>query len=162
MIYFVGAYANHHVMGSDGHLPWPRMAADIVRLHRLTNDQVVVMGERTYREYQSVKHAFGVAEILVLSRSHDELPDAEVVSVETVLKRSETSELWVIGGASIFKLLIEYADRMYLTEIEGEFEGDVYFPEYSSEEWQLVDAESYPADAQNPYPYSFLLLERIS
>jgi dihydrofolate reductase len=161
MIYFVGAYANKKVMGKDGHLPWPRMAADIKRLHSLTKDKTIVMGERTYQEYQNVKHAFGVGEVIVISRSHSSLPDAQISSLEEVLDLSKTKDLWVIGGATIFKLLINSANKMYLTEIDGDFDGDVFFPEYSLTDWHVVKKDVFPADLENPYPYTFLELERV-
>jgi dihydrofolate reductase len=136
------------------------MAADIARLHQLTKDKTIVMGEKTYREYQNVKHAFGVGEVLVLSRSRTDLPDASVVSLEDILELSKTKDLWVIGGATVFGLLINNADKMYLTEIDGEFEGDAFFPDYPLDHWQVVKKEAYPSDTDNPHPYTFFELER--
>src|SRR5688572_9784360 len=117
MIYFVGAYANNHVMGKDGHLPWPRMANDIANFHKLTKDKTVAMGEKTYQVYQSVKHAFGVGKIYVLTRSHSQLPDAQIISLDELIEKAKNDQIWVIGGGSIFKQLLDKVDKMYITEI---------------------------------------------
>lgn len=161
MIIFVAAYANNRVMGFQGKLPWPRMAADIARLHQLTNQQAIAMGERTYRQYSDVKHAFDVESVLVVSHSTGPLPDAELVSLEQLIKLSQTQDIWVIGGAQIFLQLLPYAKKMYLTEIDSDFAGDAYFPDYSLSEWRLVGEQLFSADTNNPYPYKFLELERI-
>ena len=160
MLIFAGAHDQRFGMGFKGRLPWPRMGADIERFHKLTKDKTVLMGERTYQEYQSVKHAYGVGKIYVLSSSHEQLPDAEVINnLEDIKEKSKSEDIWVIGGGSVFKQLIDFADRMYLTRIEGEFEVDTYFPEYNLHEWN-VSQESFKFDSSNPYPYVFLELSR--
>lgn len=160
MLIFAAAHDKNFGMGYKGRLPWPRMAADIERFHRLTKDKTVLMGERTYREYQSVKHAFGVGKIYVLSNSRTLLPDAEVIrDLEFIKKQATTKDIWVIGGGSVFKQLINTADKMYLTRIEGEFEVDTYFPKYNINDWSVFE-ERFSADKVNPYPYTFLELVR--
>lgn len=161
MLNFVAAHDENFGMGFKGRLPWPRMAADIERLHKLTKDKTVVMGERTYREYQTVKHAFGTGRVIVLSRSIQTLQDAEVISdLNSIAKRAKSEDIWVIGGGSVFKQLINAADKLYLTVIKGSFKVDTYFPQYSLDGWRVVERQSFPADQNNPYPYTFLKLSR--
>lgn len=158
MIYFAGAHDKNFGMGFKGHLPWPRMAADIKRFHVLTRNKTVVMGQKTYEEYKRVKHAFNVHECYVLSSSLKSLPDAEILnSIEEIIELSKQKEIWVIGGGILFSQLIQFVDTMYLTRIEGEFKVDTYFPAYDLSDWK-VESESFPADVHNPYPYTFLKL----
>jgi len=71
-----------------------------------------------------------------------------------------TKEVMICGGVSIYKQYLPRTDRMYLTTIEGDFEGDAFFPEFNMKEWEEKERISYEADENNPYRYSFLTLER--
>ena len=73
------------------------------------------------------------------------------------------TEAFIIGGAEIYNLAIHRADRMYLTRVHAEVEGDTWFPEFDDvSEWRLVDAEHYDADEKNEYPFSVLTYERAA
>lgn len=161
MLYFAGAHDKNFGMGYQGHLPWPRMGADIERFHTLTKDKSIVMGQRTYEEYKRVKHAFNIHKAYVLSNSLNSLADAEVVhSLEDIVEPSKQKDIWVIGGGSLFAQLIAHVDVMYLTKIEAEFKVDTYFPEYTLDDWNIARQETFPADSENPYPYTFLELKK--
>lgn len=162
MIIFVGAFTKNYGMGNKGNLPWRHgsMQEDTKRLHKLTNGKTIVMGERTYNDYQDVQKSFQTKSILVISRNIKTLPDAEVASsLETIVDRSQTEDVWVIGGGQIFTQLIPYAQKMYLTEIDAELEADTFFPQYSSDDWTRSE-ESHKADAHNKYDYTFIDLNR--
>lgn len=162
MIIFVGAHAHNYAMGYKRSLPWPLMQRDKDHLHNLANGKHIVMGERTYHDYKDIRAAFETDDVTVISRSVDSLPDATVVhSIQPIIDQAGGEDLWVIGGGNVFTQLLPYANKMYLTEIDGEFEADTFFPEYEKNEW-IVDAENFPADDQNPYPYAFLTLTRRS
>lgn len=162
MIIFTAAYAHHYAIGLKGHVPWPRMMADRERLHNLTANHTVLVGERTYRAYKDARKTLRTGSILVLSNITQELPDAEVVtSIDQVIERSKTEDVYVNGGGSVFKQFLPYADKMYLTEVDAEVEADTFFPEYSKDEWKVTKREAHPADGDNPYPYAFLELDRI-
>lgn len=161
MLYFVGAHDQKFGMGNKGNLPWPRMATDLKRFHALTKNKTVLMGERTYREYASIRHVFGVGNIYVVSRTAEALPDATVLrSLEEVPAKAEHEDIWAIGGGSIFKQLLPSVDVMYLTLIDGVFEADTFFPEYHEADWEILQKDSFPADADNPFAYTFLTLKR--
>jgi len=70
-------------------------------------------------------------------------------------------EIMVLGGADIFKLFFPKADRIYLTKIDGTFEADVFFPEFDIKEWKETTYEEHEKDAENPYDYTFITLDRI-
>src|SRR5690606_26295302 len=121
----------------------------------------IVMGERTYHDYKDVQAAFETKEVFVISRSVKKLPDAKVVDdIKSIAELSRTKVLWVIGGGSIFTQLLPNADKMFLTRVEAEFDGDVFFPKYNLSEWQVESEQLHLADAKNPYPYTFLDLTR--
>ncbi len=75
-------------------------------------------------------------------------------------KQNGQQEMFILGGAQIYELALNIADRIYLTEIHGEFEGDTFFPEIDSSVWQEVKREDHEADEKNPYSYSFVILKR--
>ena len=72
----------------------------------------------------------------------------------------DAAEIMVVGGASIYRSLLPFARRMYLTLVHGAFEGDAFFPEWDPEEWTQTSRRDFPADEQNPHAFSFLVLER--
>lgn len=161
MINFVAAHGKKRELGYQGRLPWPRMAADIQRLHNLIDNQIIVMGEQTYREYRHVKHAFHSKRVFVLSSKNVDDDDVETIySIEDVLSLAKKSTLWVIGGAKVFQQLLPYAQTMYLTCIDGNFKADSFFPSYDSRDWEVIDEQSFSADGDNPFDYSFLTLKR--
>lgn len=137
------------------------MKNDRERLHKLAKGKIIVMGERTYQAYKDVKEAFNTQHVIVLSHSLKYLDDAEVVhELDEIVERAKSSELWVIGGGSMFKQLMPYASKMHLTEIDGEFEADTFFPEYDTSEWELVEKLNEPADQDNPYSSVFVTYQR--
>jgi dihydrofolate reductase len=157
MILIVAAYAENRAIGNNGSLPWPGMAADKKRFHQLIHGKNIVMGAKTYREYQKAKNAFSVANVFVLSHHLTSLPDATVwPDVSHALAYAEQHELWVIGGESVYEQLIPHASVMYLTEIDGSFKADTFFPSYAEREWKITSKESYQADNDNPYQYTFI------
>lgn len=163
MISIIAAYAKNNELGYKGRLPWPRMAADKQRFHSLIKDKPIVMGMNTYGEYQHAKHAFTVEKVYVLTHQKIRLPDATAVSsIQQIVEHSRKNDIWAIGGASVYEQFIPYADEMYLTRIEGDFLADTFFPAYDQADWHIVQQQSFPADAGNPYPYSFIKQIRAS
>lgn len=162
MISIIAAYDRNGGIGQNGRLPWPRMAADKARFHQLIHQKNILMGAKTYSEFHRAHHAFSVKNAYVLSRQLSELPDAVVLNnVQSVIDEAARSELCVIGGAEIYQLMLPLADTMYLTVIDGSFQADTFFPQYDSSDWKVVEEQSFPADTENPYPYTFLTLKTL-
>ena len=161
-ISFIAALADNNVIGRDNRLPW-HMPADLKRFKALTLGHHVIMGRKTFDE---IKKPLPGRINVVVTRSVDFSPEGVAVarSIEEALAKAEASgdpEIFVIGGAEIFAQLMHRADRMHLTRVHAEPEGDTFFPEFDDvNEWQLVDAEHLEADEKNPHPYSFLTYER--
>ena len=162
MLYFVAAHGNNYEMGYEGGLPWKSMPADIAQLHDIIRDKIVVMGEATYRGYTDIHKSIHAKKVYVLSRSNPAIDDAEVLDdIKKVSIIARDEDVYVIGGASIFKQFIEDVDCMYLTRIEQDFKADRYFPDYSNMNFELVEAQHFAADDDNPHPYTFLQLRRL-
>ena len=158
----IAALGNNNVIGRDNQLPW-HMPADLKRFKQLTSGHHLLMGRRTF---ESVGKPLPGRVTVVITRSHDYAPSGVAVarSLDEAISKAEATgdpEIFIGGGTEIFNQAIHRADRMYLTRVHAEPEGDTFFPEFDDvSEWHLVDAEHYEADERNPYPYSFLTYER--
>lgn len=153
-ITLIAAMARNRVIGRDNGLPW-RLPDDMKFFMRSTLGRTVLMGRRTFESLPGgpLKNRLNV----VLTRRTDYRPDGcEVVrSVEDALKRYGGGELMVAGGAEVYALFLPHADRMLLTEVEVEVEGDAFFPEWNPEEWTLVESLEHPADERHAWPFRF-------
>ena len=82
-------------------------------------------------------------------------------SADAALERAgHVEEVMIIGGAEIYAAFLPLAQRIYLTVVEGEFEGDAYFPDYEADEWAEIESTHHDADERNPHPHRFVILER--
>jgi dihydrofolate reductase len=163
MIYIVAAHDQNNGIGYKGAIPWPRIAEDKKYFHSLIHGKDIVMGMNEYQEgYQRAKHVYSTRKVYVLSRSKDAVDNAEIVGdITAVLKIAKQSDIWVIGGAQVYEQLLPYADKMYLTIIDGVFPADTYFPAYRQSDWHIVKSQSRdPDDTGYPHRYTFLELER--
>ena len=155
MITFVLARADNGVIGRDGQLPW-RLPADLKRFKALTMGKPMIMGRKTFDSFPSPlpgrRH-------IVLTRDRDWAADgAEVVhSVEEALALAG-DDVAVIGGAEVFALFLDQADRVELTEVHAAPEGDATVPALSG--WRETAREDHPADGDRP-AYSFVTLARL-
>ncbi len=157
-IALIVALARNGVIGRDNQLPW-RQSADLRRFKRLTLGKTVVMGRRTW---QSLGRPLPDRRNIVVTRD-PELSAAGAVVVHSVpeaLAAAEGDEVMVIGGAELYRQTLALADRLYLTEIEAEIEGDTRFPAISAADWIEVERQPGRADANNEYDYQFVVLDR--
>ena len=138
----------NRVIGKDGKLPW-YISKDLRRFKRLTFGHAVLMGRKTF---ESIVARLGKPlperrSLVLTSRSYPAYPGVETYpSLENALDAAQTeNRLFVIGGEAVFERMLERADRFELTIVEGTYEGDAFFPEYSrllAERFQLTESES--------------------
>jgi len=83
-----------------------------------------------------------------------------IVLSTSYLSEEKKEEVCVIGGAELFKATFPYVDRLYITKINHEFEGDTFFPDFKEADWKIISQEKGPKDEKNPYDYSFNIYER--
>ena len=145
-------------MGFNNTLPW-RLPADLAHFKAVTLGKPIIMGRKTY---DSIGRPLPGRLNIVLSRRAVEIPGVTVVSTwdDALLLTQDAPEVMVIGGAELFKLALEQASTLYLTQIYHVFKTDVFFPEFDEALWELQDSELRPADAKNKYDMRFCCYRR--
>lgn len=137
----IAALSKNRVIGNKGEIPW-HIPEDLKRFRKLTLGHPVIMGRKTYESIiKRLGHPLDRRVNIVLSRQ-EKIPEIITAnSIEDAIKRaSEYDNLaYVIGGQSVYEQTINLADRMELTEVRGEFEGDAFFPVIDYDEWNLED-----------------------
>jgi dihydrofolate reductase len=158
-ISLIAALDNNNLIGAGGEIPW-HLPADLRYFKATTMGKPLLMGRKTYESIG--KPLPGRHNIVLTRRPNYQAPRCTVVhSIPAALAAAgDADELMVIGGGAVYEALLPHADRLYLTYVDALFDGDTYFPPISPEVWQVVSEEAHPADAKNPYPYRFVVLER--
>lgn len=159
VISLIWAMTRTGVIGKNNTLPW-RLPADLQQFRRLTTGHHIIMGRKNYEDI--AKPLPGRTSIVVTRQDGYTAPGCVVVhSVEAALKAvGQDTEIFVIGGADIYRQTLSMAQRLYITEIDTDIAGDVYFPDFDRSAWREASRVSHMPDVRNPYPYSFILLER--
>ena len=148
------AAAENNVIGKDNQLPW-HLPNDLKYFKNLTWGMPILMGRKTF---ESIGKPLPGRKSIVITRNKDWQHEhvTTVHSIEEAVQNATAlgvKEVFVIGGAEIFKTSLGTANRIYLTRIHQEFEGDVYFPEVSAAEWQLISSRFCQADEKNKYDH---------
>lgn len=162
-ISIIVAVAENGVIGRDNDLPW-RLSADLKRFKSLTMGHHLLLGRKTW---ESIGRPLPGREMIVVSRSALDLPDGvhRSPSVEAGIERArawDEDELFVAGGASIYAAVLPLCDRIYLTRIGAEIDGDVTFPDFDLDDWLVVEHEELSADDKNEHPTTFVVLDRAT
>ncbi len=161
MISQIAAMARNRVIGRNNRLPW-HMPDDLAYFFRVTKGHHIIIGRKNYEA--NGKALPGRVNIVITRNSQYQAPGCIVVhTIPEALEYAETQrekEVFIAGGSAIYTAILPLTDRIYLTIIEAEVEGDTYFPEINPEHWHIVSQEAHPADARNPYPYTFYIYER--
>ena len=155
----VVAVSRNGVIGRDNQLPW-RLPADLAFFKRTTMGHPLIMGRRTYESIG--KPLPGRQNIVVTTQRGYAAPGCTVVhSLEEALRAAAgAEEACIIGGSALFETSLPSADTIYLTEVDAEVPGDVFFPPFDRSEWAETELESHPADPRHAYPFRILRLDR--
>ncbi len=165
LLSLIVAVAENGVIGKDGGLPW-RLSSDLKTFRRLTMGKPIIMGRRTF---QSIgKPLDGRDNIVVTRDPHFEAAGvsvadsvADALTLARVMARTRgADEIMVIGGADIYNIALPAADRIYLTRVHANPQGDRHFPELPLEEWREVSREALPHGERDAYPSTLIVLER--
>ena len=156
MIKIIVAMSKNRVIGDSNTLIW-HLPEDLKRFRQLTTDNTIVMGRKTY---ESIGKPLPNRRSIIITRDPDySVEGCEVVnSLEEALLLSN-SDCFIIGGGEIYRQAIDIADRMYLTVINKEFEGDTKFPDSINGEWYESSFEEFSNDE---FEYSFIQYDRFS
>lgn len=160
------ARARNGVIGRGGDLPW-RLSDDLKRFKAITTGKPVIMGRKTWESLPS-KPLPGRMNVVLTRDGSFEAKGALVCetfteAVQIAREQAEedgAEEVCVIGGAALFEAALPKAQRMYLTEVEADVEGDVLFPAFDEAEWTETARTAHPADEKNNYPVIHRVLER--
>lgn len=150
-----------NVIGKDNKLPW-HLPDDLKYFKNQTWAMPILMGRKTF---ESIGKPLPGRKSIVITRSKDWKQDGvEVVhSVDEAIEKAKelgVKEIFVIGGAEIFQTAFAQAHRIYLTRIHHRFDGDVYFPEVSASDWNLMQSRFCQAGEKNLYSHTFQVWER--
>ncbi|GAE33254.1 dihydrofolate reductase [Halalkalibacter akibai] len=159
MISFVVAMDRNQVIGKDNQLPW-HLPADLKFFKKVTTGHTIVMGRKTY---ESIGRPLpNRHNVILTTNANYEAEGCEVVhQVEDVLQMvNQDEEFFIIGGTQVFSLFWDYVDRLYVTFIDHEFEGDTFFPKIEQDQWDMVSAELGMVDEKNVYPHEFRIYEK--
>ncbi len=163
MISIIVAMAKNNVIGKGGDLPW-KLSADLKHFAKITKGHTVIMGRKTYESiFQRLGHGLPERKnIIITSQTDFKAPDCFIMPSisETIKNLPPEEEAFVIGGGEIYKQLLPLADKLYITEVLADIEGDTFFPTYNKEDWKLISSESYKKDEKNSFDFNFLELVR--
>ncbi len=160
----IAALAANGVIGRNNDLPW-HLSTDLKRLKQLTMGHHMIMGRKTY---DSIGRPLPGRIFIVITGNPEFRAEGIQVthSLEDAIRIAAEAgdpEPFIAGGAVVFEQAIHRADRMYLTRVHADVEGDTYFPEFDDvTEWRLTDSEHFEADEKNDYPFSFLTYDRVA
>ena len=162
MLSIIVAKAKNNTIGKDNKLLW-HIPDDLKRFEELTTGHVIIMGRKTF---ESLGRVLPNRKHIVFSQNPDfKVNDENVEIVHSMLQLQEyiedDNENFVIGGAMIYNLLMKYVKKMYVTEIDKEFDGDTFFPRINEEIWKEVSREEGPEDLNNNFKYEYVVYERI-
>lgn len=157
----ISAHDENRLIGGDNTLIWD-MPTDMRHFVQLTKGHAVIMGRKTL-ESMDKKPLPKRTNIVITRNKAYEAPGCIVVgSLQEALQAAgDDDQPFVIGGAQIYAEAIKLADCLEITVIHHRFEGgDSWFPEYTEKEWKIVKKEEHPASEKDPYPFTFITLER--
>jgi len=159
LVSLIVAMAQNGVIGRANSLPW-RLPEDLKRFRAFTLGKPILMGRKTF---ESLGRPLPGRANLVLTRDRGWFSHGVIVvhSVEEALTQAASSdELVAIGGAEIYRLVLPFARRIYLTHVHADVPGDTFFPDFDPTQWADVECSTHPADAEHAYQVTFVTLER--
>ena len=161
MLSTIVAIANNNVIGKDNKLIW-HLPEDLKGFKQITTGKNIIMGRKTFESLGRVlpnrKH------IILCNDMEMDIDNENVEILDDISKLDKyinsNEENFVIGGATIYKLLMPYVNKLYITKINQDFEGDVYFPEIKEAEWKEISKEKGLKNDENPYDYEYITYVR--
>ncbi len=159
MLNIIVALNDNYVIGNQNKLIW-HISSDLKRFKKITTGKTIVMGRKTFESLPGVlpnrKH------IVITENEGYTIPDDRVIivhDIKEILKYENSShEVFIIGGGAIYKQLLPYCKRLYLTKIVSSEEGDTYFPKFDVNKYRVIEEKN---NMENNVQYSFVILEKI-
>jgi dihydrofolate reductase len=160
MISLIWAMDENRVIGIKNRLPW-KLSADMKWFREKTMGKPIVMGRKTFESF-GAKPLPGRQNIVITRSADFSAEGVDVVhSIDEALHAAaDADEIMIIGGASFYEQMLDRADRLYVTLVHANVEGDAWFPEVDFSQWREVYREDHGTDEKNQYPFSFLVYEK--
>ena len=162
MLSIIVAKAKNNIIGKDNALIW-HLPEDLKRFKRLTTGHTIIMGRKTFESLGRVlpnRHHIILCNDAEMNIDNENVEILEDISMLDKYVKDE-EEHFVIGGATMYRLLMPMCSKMYITEINRDFEGDVSFPEINFNEWKVTKREEGPEDGENTFKYEYVTYEKI-
>lgn len=162
-ISIIVAAAENNAIGKNNQLLW-HLPNDLRFFKQTTTGFPIIMGRKTY---ESVGKPLPNRRNILITRQ----PDYQAEGVETVhsldeaialATQQEANEIFIVGGAEIYREALPLTDRIYLTRVHAEIPGDTHFPEFDTGIWRQTAQEHRQADEKHAYSYSFMIYDRVS
>ncbi|RYF19905.1 MAG: dihydrofolate reductase [Flavobacteriales bacterium] len=155
----VVAISQNNAIGKNNQLLW-HLPADLKHFKAITTGNCIIMGRKTY---DSIGRPLPNRRNVVISRNADlKIENVEVVNSleEAISLCANEKEVFIIGGAEIYKQALAFTDTIYLTTVHKEYDADAFFPEINNDDWLETSSESHKADEKNEVDYTFTTLKR--
>lgn len=153
MINIIVAMSRNKVIGNKGQLPW-RLPEDMQHFVKITTGCTVVMGRKTFESIgKPLKNRINI--ILTRDKNYQKEGCIVLNDIEDVVKEFGEENLMVIGGEEIYRQFLPHTKRIYITQIDEDFEGDTFFPDFKDDNWIKESEERGIKDENNPYNYYF-------
>ena len=162
MLSIIVAKAKNNIIGKDNALIW-HLPEDLKRFKKMTTGHTIIMGRRTFESLGRIlpnRHHIILCNDAEMNIDNENVEILEDISMLDKYVK-DTEEHFVIGGATMYKLLMPMCSKMYITEIDKEFDGDVSFPEINLNEWKVTQKEKGPEDGENSFDYEYVTYEKI-
>ena len=160
IISIIAAMANHRVIGINNSLPW-KLPSDMKWFRQHTLGKPIVMGRKTFESFGG--RTLPDRPNIIITRDTNYQVEGAIVthSIDEALQAAgDVDEVMIIGGASFYEQMLPKANRMYLTFVHADIEGDAWFPEYDESDWNIIKKIDIKADDKNPHDHSFVIFER--
>ena len=153
MISIIVAVAANGVIGDNNSLLW-HISEDLRNFKRITSGHPVIMGRKTF---ESLGRPLPNRTNVVVSRTATAIDGCRVAAAldEAIAMFSADEEAFIIGGAQIYAQALDAADKIYITRVGRDYEGDTSFPEWDATRWRLTSREEFPRGEKYPYPFAF-------
>lgn len=159
-ISIIVAIAENYAIGLGNKLLW-HIPDDLKRFKQLTSDHTVVMGKNTYNSLP--KRPLPNRKNIVITDIDEVIEGCTMAYsiVDAIEKMDNDKENFIIGGGSIYKQLLPFAQKLYITKVHKEFEADTFFPHFELSKWKLVDSQAMQTEANNSFSFSYEIYQRI-
>ncbi|TDE12155.1 dihydrofolate reductase [Dyadobacter psychrotolerans] len=159
-LYLIAAMSENHVIGKENHLPW-HLPDEWKHFKKVTNGKPFLMGRKSYDAPDALHSTY---RNVILTEHPETYPNPETqfatdLHTAMALLREE-NEVFVLGGASVFVQTLPLAEKLFLTIVHAEVEGDAYFPEFDLKDWDLISSEFHGIDEDHKHAFSMNLYVR--